>query len=198
MNKIKSVIVNDRFLETIAINLHDEAKVAREGHRFKKIVPALAFYCFTLESKLLTYGKAVFTKRSEYRSYTNATLYDKFVWLLNRLNTPEIDAIEKCKTVVADMVQFRNALTHSKNIKTEEERELIGIEKFDDRYVHVTSNDKDFMTLSTLEKLDGFYEAIYMLDKIWLIQGRLHFNGDTGSLLVNMSRAKVLDRDKDD
>lgn len=198
MNKIEGVIVNDRFLETIAINLHNEAKDAREGHRFKKIVPALAFYCFTLESKLLTYGKAIFTKRGEYKSYTNATLATKFDWLVNRLNTPEIDAIEKCKTVVADMVQFRNALTHSKNIDIQEERELIGLEKFDDRYVSVTSNDKDFMTLSTLEKLDEFYEAIHMLDKIWLIQGRLHFNGDTSSLLVHMSRAKVLNRDKDD
>lgn len=198
MNKIEGVIVNDRFLESIAINLHNEAKVAKEGHRFKKIVPALAFYCFTLESKLFTYGRAVFTDGTEYKKYTNANLHGKFEWLLNRLNTPEIDVIEKCKSVVAEMVQFRNALTHSKNIDVLEERDLISLEKFDDRYVRVTSNDKDFMTLSTLDKLDDFYEAIYMLDKIWLIQGRLHFNGDTSSLLVNISRAKVLNRDKDD
>lgn len=198
MNKIEGVIVNDRFLESIAINLHNEARDAMEGHRFKKIVPALAFYCFTLESKLLTYGRAVFTDGAEYKKYINSTLHGKFEWLLNRLNTPQADVIEKCKSIVAEMVKFRNALTHSKNIEILEERELIGLEKFDDRYVRVTSDDKDFMTLSTLDKLDDFYEVISLLDRIWLVQGRLHFKGDTSSLLVNISRAKVLNRDKDD
>lgn len=117
MNIIEGVIVNDRFLESIAINLHEEAKQAKAGHCFKKIVPAMAFYCFTLESKLLTYGKAVFTKRSEYKSYTNATLSGKFEWLSNRLEVPNIEPIKKCKETILEMVAFRNAVTHSKKYR---------------------------------------------------------------------------------
>jgi hypothetical protein len=197
MNIIEGVIVNDRFLESIAINLHEEAKQAKAGHCFKKIVPAMAFYCFTLESKLLTYGKAVFTKRSEYKSYTNATLSGKFEWLSNRLEVPNIEPIKKCKETILEMVAFRNAVTHSKNIDVEEERNLTGLEIFHDRYVRVYDDEKDFMASSTLEKLKDFSQAIYVLEQIWVIHGLKHFNGDWSSLLVGISRGKVINRDQE-
>lgn len=196
MKIIEGVIVNDRFLETIALNLHEEAKHAETGHCFKKIIPAMAFYCFTLESKLLTYGKAVFTKRCEYKNYINATLSGKFEWLLNRLGVPDIEPIKKCKGTILEMVAFRNAVTHSKNIDVKEEREMIGLEIFHDRYVRVYDDEKDFMASSTLEKLNDFSQAIYVLEQVWIVHGLKHFNGDWSSLLVGISRGKVLNRDQ--
>lgn len=137
MNIIEGVIVNDVFLESIAANLHNEAKDAPDGHRFKKIIPAMAFYCFTFESKLLTYGKAVLTEKSVYKKYINATLLGKFEWLLNKLEVPDIDVIRDCKTTVSEMVAFRNAVTHSKNIDIREERELVGLELLHDKFVRI-------------------------------------------------------------
>lgn len=197
MNSIEGVIVNDRFLESIAINLHEEAKHAKAGDRFKKIIPALAFYCFTLEAKLLTYGKAVFTKRSEYRSYTNATLSGKFEWLANRLDAPDIEPIQKCKITISEMTAFRNAVTHSKNIDVKLKRELTGLELFNDRYVRIYDDEQDFMASSTLEKLNEFSQAIWMLEQVWMIEGKKHFKGDWTSLLVGMTRGKVIDRDQE-
>lgn len=55
MNKIEGSIVNDRYLESIAIALYNEAKVEKDGYRFKKLVPAMTFYCFAMESKLNTF-----------------------------------------------------------------------------------------------------------------------------------------------
>lgn len=195
MNIIEGVIVNDRYLESIAINLHEEAKQAKDGHRFKKIIPALAFYCFTLEAKLLTYGKAVITKRSEYKCYTNATLSGKFEWLSNRLEVPDIEPIQNCKMTISEMAAFRNAVTHSKNIDVKQERELTGLEMFHDRYVRVYDDEKDFMASSTLEKLNEFSQAIWVLEQVWMIHGLKHFNGDWSSLLVGVSRGKVINRD---
>lgn len=194
MNIIEGVIVNDRFLESIAINLHNEAKEASDGHRFKKIVPSMAFYCFALESKLLTYGKAIFTVKSEYSRYTNATLQGKFKWLLNRLNTPECEEIKKHKVTVLEMVAFRNALTHSKNIDITEECELTSLELFHDKFVSVFDSEKDFMASSTMEKLNSFSEVIWILDLVWANYGKKHFNGDFSSLLVSSTRAKVINR----
>lgn len=145
MNILEGIIVNDRFLESIAINLQNEAKEASDGHRFKKIVPSMAFYCFALESKLLTYGKAIFTVKSEYSRYTNSTLQGKFKWLLNRLNTPECEEIKKHKATALEMVAFRNAITHSKNIDIREECELTSLELFHDKFVSVFDSEKDFM-----------------------------------------------------
>ncbi|WP_323169497.1 hypothetical protein [Pantoea agglomerans] len=197
MNTIEGVIVNDRFLESIAINLHEEAKHARAGDRFKKIIPALAFYCFTLESKLLTYGKAVFTKRSEYRCYTNATLPVKFEWLTNRLEVPDVEPVQKCKITISEMAAFRNAVTHSKNINVKLNRELTGLELFNDRYVRIYDDEKDFMASSTLEKLNEFSQAIWILEQVWMIDGKKHFKGDCASLLVGMTRGKVVNRDQE-
>ncbi|EIX9082199.1 hypothetical protein MLE32_000486 [Klebsiella aerogenes] len=194
MNIIEGVIVNDRFLESIAINLHNEAKEAPEGHRFKKIIPSMAFYCFALESKLLTYGKAIFTVKSEYGRYINSTLQGKFEWLLNRLNTLECEEIKKHKATVLEMVAFRNAVTHSKNIDIREERELTGLELRHDKFVRVFDSEKDFMASSSLEKLNSFSEVIFFLDLVWANDGKKHFNGDFSSLLVSITRAKVINR----
>ncbi|WP_181451954.1 hypothetical protein [Pantoea agglomerans] len=196
MNSIEGVIVNDRFLESIAINLHEEAKHAKAGDRFKKIIPALAFYCFTLESKLLTYGKAVFTKGSDYKRYTNATLSGKFDWLTNRLEVPDIESIRKCKIIISEMAAFRNAVTHSKNIDVKLDRELTGLELFHDRYVRIYDDEKDFMASSTLEKINEFSQAIWMLEQVWVVNGKKHFKGDWDSLLVGMTRGKVINRDQ--
>ncbi|EKO3894521.1 hypothetical protein [Vibrio metschnikovii] len=74
MNKIEGSIVNDRYLESIAMALYNEAKAENDGYRFKKLVPAMTFYCFAMESKLNTFGKEVFTKKSEFRKFGNATI----------------------------------------------------------------------------------------------------------------------------
>lgn len=194
MNIIEGVIVNDRFLESIAINLHNEAKDAQDGHRFKKIIPAMAFYCFTLESKLLTYGKAVFDEKSEYKRFINCTLLGKFEWLLNRLNVPDDELIQNSKAKISEMVAFRNAVTHSKNIDVKEERELIGFELLHDKYIRVYDSEKDFMASSTMDKLNDFSETLWILDQVWMIYGRKHFGGNFNSLLVSHTRAKAINR----
>ena len=194
MSVLAGATPNDRYLESIALNLHEEAKHAKMGHGFKKIVPAMAFYCFALESKLLTYGKSVFIKNTEYKSYVNATLSGKFEWLSNRLDAPDIEPIKKCKETILEMVAFRNAVTHSKNIDVREERELTGLEIFNDRFVSVNDDEKDFMASSTLEKLNEFSKVIWVLDQLWIIQGLKHFNGDYSSLFVGISRGKVINR----
>jgi hypothetical protein len=57
---IETTIINDRYIESIGVSLIREAADSETGHAFKKIVPAMAFFCFALESKLNTY--AVFVK----------------------------------------------------------------------------------------------------------------------------------------
>lgn len=193
MNIIEGVIINDSFLESIAINLHEEAKQAIDGHRFKKIIPAMAFYCFTLESKLLTYGKSVFPK-AQYKKYLNATLIGKFEWLSNRLKVPNVEPILKCKETISEMVAFRNAVTHSKNIDYKEERKLIGLELFDDRFVTIYESENDFMASSTLEKLDAFSKAIMILDRVWFIDGKKYFKEQLSSLPIHSTRARVINR----
>lgn len=196
MNTIKGVIVNDFYLQAIAVSLHEEARLAEDGGRFKKIIPALAFYCFTLESKLLSYGKNIFIKNREYKKFVNCTLSGKFAWLTKRLAVPDNEAVLKCKEIICEMVTFRNAVTHSKNIDVQEERELIGLERFHDRFVRISDEEKDFMAFSSLKTLNEFSEAIWILDQIWWLVGSKQFGGDWSAQLVGMTRARVTDRDQ--
>jgi len=196
MNKIEGVIVNDFYLESIASSLHTEAEDAEAGGRYRKIIPALAFYCFTLESKLLTYGNNIFIKRKEYRRFVNCTLSGKFAWLIKRLAVPNNDAVTKCKDIIAEMVTFRNSITHSKNIAISEERELVGLEILHDRFVRVKSDEKNFMEFSSLGTLDEFRESVWILDQIWMTFGTKQFKGNGSAHMVGMTRARVTDRDQ--
>lgn len=196
MNKIEGSIVNDRYLESIAIALYNEAKVEKDGYRFKKLVPAMTFYCFAMESKLNTFGKEVFTKKSELKLYSNATIQGKFDWLLSRLGVDAEELVEPHRETIADMVSFRNSVVHSKSIDFEEERKLIGLEQFGDRFVQPPKHEKDFMAQRSLENCNSYKKALEFLDTVWFVQSPKFFGSIDCHRGSGFSRARVVDRNE--
>lgn len=194
MNTIEGSIVNDRYLESIAYALHEEAKVEKDGYRFKKLVPAMTFYCFAMESKLNTFGKEVFTVNREFKQFSNATILGKFDWLLSRMGADASDVIEPHRETIAHMVAFRNSVAHSKNIEFQEERELIGLEQFGDRFVSAPKHEKDFMSQRSLETCERYRVALDFLERAWFILSRKYFDTFDPSRGSGISRASVVDR----
>ncbi|MFM2660088.1 hypothetical protein AAFX15_07955 [Vibrio chagasii] len=194
INKIEGSIVNDRYLESIAIALYNEAKAEKDGYRFKKLVPAMTFYCFAIESKLNTFGKEVFTKKSEFRKFGNATIQGKFDWLLSRLGVDAEELVEPHRETVANMVLFRNSVAHSKSIDFEEERKLIGLEQFGDKFLHPPKHEKDFMSQRSLERCESYKKALEFLDTVWFVQSPKFFGSVNFSRGSGFSSAKVVDR----
>ncbi|MDF4741849.1 hypothetical protein P3545_02855 [Vibrio parahaemolyticus] len=194
MNKIEGSIVNDRYLESIAITLYNEAKTEQDGYRFKKLIPAMSFYCFAIGSKLNTFGKEVFKTKSEFKSFGNATIQTKFDWLLSRLKVDADDLVDPHRQTVANMVTFRNAVVHSKNIDFQEERELIGLEQFGDRFVRPPAHEKDFMALRSLENCEKFKQTLEFLDHVWFVQSPKFFGSKDFLRGNGISKAEVVDR----
>ncbi|MBQ4799060.1 hypothetical protein J8L73_07945 [Pseudoalteromonas sp. MMG006] len=175
-SQIEGSIVNDRYLESIAITLFNEAKVTADGYIFKKLVPAMTFYCFALESKLNTYGKEVFGEhKSLYKKFTSATLLGKFDWLLSKMDVEEHEILTTHRDTISNMVTFRNAVAHSKNIDFTEERELIGLENFGDKYLIAPTHEKDFMALRSIENCELFKLSYEFLERVWLVQSPKYF-----------------------
>ena len=174
---IEATLDNSFNLEVIASTLHEEAKTAQPGYQFKKLVPAMSFYCFALESKLISYGKEVFTNPKQYKQYMNATILGKFDWLFSRMEL-DVDPAElnPHREVIEHMVHFRNSVVHSKTITFEEERELIGFEQFSSKYIEPPKHEKDFMAQRSIEACDSYERTIDFTTRAWAYQSKKYFN----------------------
>ena len=95
---VESTFFNDEYLASIAVCLLKEIKSAREGQRFQKIIPSMAFSCFALESKLNSCGKTIF-KGTELKRFMNSQLQGKTDWLFSRIeadtSNPDVAKIVK-------------------------------------------------------------------------------------------------------
>jgi hypothetical protein len=188
---VESTIINDRYLESIAYSLLKEAKETPEGYIFKKLVPAMAFFCFTLESKLNSYGEHVFSD-GEKKRYINSTLIGKLDWLFSRINVVMNDDIETIRNTIVLMIEFRNSLVHSKPVNFQEERELIGLENFAEKYIIPTRPKNDFMEIRSIENADNFQDAVYKFDLIWMHYSQIYFPDFNPQMVFGAPTAKVI------
>lgn len=191
MEQVETRIVNDGHLSAIAYYLMSEVKETGLGEKFKKLVPSMAFACFALESRLTTLGGEVF-EGSEFKKYTNATLIGKFDWLLSRMGIKdeELSQIQQMRDTIAEMVNFRNSVVHSKVISLTEERELIGLEQFDDRFILPSKSEKDFMTMYSEDKADSYLRVLTKLDYLWIVLNKRYFPAGIPVLVYSTSTAK--------
>lgn len=189
--KIDTTIINDRYIESIGINLLRESEESLPGHKFKKIVPAMAFFCFALESKLNTYGSYVFTG-GDWRRYTNSSLIGKCDWLFSRINVEITDAINIIRNDIIKMIEFRNSLVHSKPVNFQEERELIGLENFNEKYIIPKRPENDFMENYSIENANTFQETVRAFDHIWIYYSDKYFPDDGINRVMAASTAKVV------
>ncbi|MBH0021129.1 hypothetical protein I6F40_12330 [Pseudoalteromonas sp. SWXJ133] len=189
--KIESTIINDRYISSIGINLLNEASDSLPGHAFKKIVPAMAFFCFALESRLNTYGSHVF-EGGEFQRYTNSTLIGKLDWLFSRIKVEVTDEINDIRNDVVQMIAFRNSLVHSKPISFHEERELIGLENFNKKYIIPKRPDNDFMASYSIEYAEQFLNAVRILELIWIHYSDKYFPDYDPNRTIGASTAKIV------
>ena len=132
---VESTFFNDEYLANIAICLLKEIESVREGQKFRKIIPSMAFSCFALESKLNSCGKTIF-KGTELKKFMNSQIQGETDWLLSRIEADTTNPdVAKNREKITEMISFRNAVTHSKPIDFKEERELIGIEKINPKFL---------------------------------------------------------------
>lgn len=177
MPTVESYLINDRYLSSIAYSLLKEAKSEEPGTIFKKTIPAMLFFCLTLESKLNTYGKILFSK--DYKKFRESSnLKDKVRWFMRRLkvyeNGVETDEekvfFEEFLANIDAMVDFRNYVAHSKNIEYVESRELGYLERISDRFISKPKMENDFMTLYSVETCEVFSETLSSFEQIWYLK----------------------------
>jgi len=191
---IKSTYFNDEYLISIAIRLLNEAKETGEGEQFKKIIPAMAFSCFALESKLNSCGNSVFSGQ-ELKKFSNSQLIGKTDWLLTRIGAEtDHEVIKGMRESIVEMISFRNAVAHSKPISFEEERELIGREKIDSRFILPSRSPDDFMCNYSIEKAEEFYNTRSQFTLVWLHYSKLYFKKIGKSPDYHIPKARIVEK----
>lgn len=200
MPTIKSYIINDRYLSSIAVSLLREAKNEEPGYQFKKTIPSMLFFCLTLESKLNTYGKILFSK--DYKDFKESShLKRKVRWFLRRLGVYKNKSrsnedkifIDKFLEGIDIMVDFRNSVVHSKNIEEKSERELEGLEKKSYKFISMPKLDKDFMTIYSIEMCEMFQETLSNFETIWYIESQKKFPDYDFKKLYGISHSEIIE-----
>lgn len=198
MPTVESYLINDRYLSSIAYSLLKEAKNEKPGTIFKKTIPAMLFFCLTLESQLNTYGKILFSK--DYKKFRESSnLKEKVRWFLRRLGAYENASESKeNKEFVRDflinvdtMVDYRNYVVHSKNIHHSEVRELEGLEVISEKFISKPKLENDFMTLYSIEACEVFAETLSKLEQIWYLKAPELFPNLDFKKLYGISHSEI-------
>lgn len=83
----------------------------------------------------------------------------KLDWICNKIGVERCDAVEDIRVTIELMVRFRNSLVHSKIITTQEERELTGLEKYNEKFIRPKRSESDFMEIRSIENAGRFQEV---------------------------------------
>ena len=189
---VESTFFNDEYLANIAICLLKEIESVREGQKFRKIIPSMAFSCFALESKLNSCGKTIF-KGTELKKFMNSQIQGKTDWLLSRIEADTTNPdVAKNREKITEMISFRNAVTHSKPIDFKEERELIGIEKINPKFLLPKRSETDFMANYSADKAKEFYDALTNFKLIWLHYSGIYFEKNKIEPDYHIPRARIV------
>jgi hypothetical protein len=119
-------------------------------------------------------------------------LIGKLDWLFSRIKVDVTDDIKDIREVIVQMIAFRNSLVHSKPINFQEERELIGLENFNEKYILPKRPESDFMESYSIENAENFQNAVRVFEKIWIHYSNTYFPDFDPSRVVGVSTAKIV------
>ena len=160
--KVERNIYEDLYLESIALNQLEQAKTEEDGHRYRWIIPSMAFSVFRVEALCNIYGAQLFPHWTHFES---TSFIGKIVMISEFLNIEVDFSVEPWQTL-NNMKRFRNALAHAKPQKVSEVHEVP--ENRPERLVPFPKDMKTIMSYSSIENAERFVEVATELEMMWM------------------------------
>ena len=169
--KVERNIYEHLYLGSIALNQLEQAKTEEDGHRFRWIIPSMAFSVFRVEALCNIYGGQLFPHWTHFESMS----FIGKIAMISEFLSIEVNFSAEPWQTLDKMKRFRNDLAHAKPQKVSEIHEVP--ESFPENLVPFPQDRKTILSYSTIENAERFEEVATELDTMWMqgakVLGRL-------------------------
>ncbi|HEE9765069.1 MULTISPECIES: hypothetical protein [Pseudomonas] len=172
--KVTREIFEHNYLGSIALNQLAQARNEQDGHRFRWILPSMAFSVFRVEAICNVYGRKLFSHWDHFES----TSFIGKITMISEFLKIEVKFSEEPWQTLNLMKSFRNALAHAKPQKAFEIHEVA--KDFPHKLLPYPKSKKTILSYSSIENAERFDEVATRLEVMWMHNARvLNFLVDT-------------------
>lgn len=175
--KVKRGIFEHNFLSSIAINQLSRAKEEENGHKFRWLIPSMAFSVFRVEALCNIYGSQLFPHWDHFES----TSFIGKIAMISEFLEIEVDFSKQPWQDLDKMKIFRNTLAHAKPQSVSEVHEIP--EGVSERLAPLPTGKKTIMSYSSVKNAERFEEVASELELMWI--------GATMNLGINIDTVGV-------
>lgn len=159
--KVSRNIYEHGYLAAIALNQLSQAKAEEDGHKFRWLVPSMAFSVFRVEALCNIYGGQLFPHWTHFES---TSFIGKIAMISEFLNI-EVDFSKEPWQTLNKMKSFRNSLAHAKPQRVTETHEIP--ENIPERMAPFPEDKRTIMSYSSVENAERFNEVARELELMW-------------------------------
>jgi hypothetical protein len=165
--RVTREIFEHRYLGAIAANQLARAKEEQDGHRFRWLVPSMAFSVFQVEAICNVYGRKLFPHWEHFES----TSFIGKITMISEFLKIEVDFTAEPWKTLNTMKSFRNALAHAKPQKVSVVHTVT--ENYPNRLLRTPGSNKTILSYSSIENAERFEEVASDLEMHWVHQAGL-------------------------
>ncbi len=166
--KVTRVVYEHNYLASISANQLNQAKKEQDGHRFRWIVPSMAFSVFRVEALCNIYGRHLFPHWEYFES--SSSILAKIVMISEFLKLKVDFGVEPWQTI-NKMIKFRNALAHAKPKELSETHEVDS--DYQERFLPFPKEKGTILSYSSIENAEKFESVIDELELLWMNNSRV-------------------------
>jgi hypothetical protein len=164
--KVERNVYEHGYLNSIALNQLKQAKVEEDGHKFRWIIPSMAFSVFRVEALCNIYGGQLFPHWSHFES----TSFIGKIAMISEFLKIEVNFSKEPWQTLNTMKSFRNALAHAKPKNFTEVHEVP--ENFPERLIF-PEEKKTIMSYSSIKTAERFEEVATELEMMWMHNAKI-------------------------
>lgn len=155
-------IYEHNYLSSIAANQLNQAKKEQDGHKFRWILPSMAFSVFRVEALCNIYGRQLFPHWDHYES----TSFLGKIAMISEFMEIKVDFSSEPWQTLNKMKNFRNALAHAKPIKASKTHEVP--EDYPNKFLPLPKSNKTILSYSSIENAEQFNKVANDLELLWI------------------------------
>lgn len=160
--KVTRKVYEHGYLASIAKNQLNQAKNEQDGHKFRWIVPSMAFSVFRVEALCNIYGSHLFPHWDHFES----TSFIGKIAMISDFLKIKVDFSTQPWQTINKMKNFRNALAHAKPQRASETHEVA--EDFPERLLPFPEEKKTILSYSSVENAELFDKVATELEMLWM------------------------------
>lgn len=165
--KVTRVIFEHGYLASIAMNQLTQAKSEEDGHRFRWIIPSMAFSVFRIEALCNIYGRKLFPHWDHFES----TSFIGKITMISDFLKLKVDFSREPWQTLNTMKTFRNTLAHAKPQSASEVHNVP--EDYPEKLLPFPKSNRTIMSYSSIKNAERFDQVADELESLWMHNSRV-------------------------